>query len=389
MKSIKRYMRVTDIWYLILCVICTSISVAVLFSMCDLSILSADVFPGWGAIFNDFRLVIVQAGVSLVGIVFAVILSKMDYRTLVNFWPIHTTLTWGLVALTFIRNGTFGYNPSNTTNYSWIKLPMGMTLQPTELAKISFIMTFAMHLDNVHNHVNEPATLVKLIAHMAVPALIVHFQGDDGTAIVFFAIGCLMLFAGGLSFKYIVAAVSLIGVTIPILMITGKLKPYQLERVLALFDQDNPIYANILYQQNAGRVAIGAGQISGRGLFGGQHYTVPLSQNDFIFSYIAESFGFLGAIAVVGLLFAIAIKTLTTALRAQDRIGSYICIGVFATLAWQIIINLGMNLTLLPVIGVTLPFFSAGGTSSLMLYLCVGLVLSVYIHNKKSLFDAE
>lgn len=376
MKSIKKYLKTNDMLYLLMCIICSVISVFVLISISQI---------------RDnvtIRAAYVQAGASFAGIVCAIIFSMIDYRALVNFWPLHVGLTWGLVLLTFLRVGPFGYNPENTTNYAWIQLPLGMTFQPTELAKISFIMTFAMHIDNVQSKINQPSTLAKLLLHLGAPVLLVHFQGDDGTAIVFAAIGCMMLFAGGLSFKYILSAVAVGCVALPLAIFTGKLEPYQINRILALFNPDNPDYKTILFQQNAGKVAIGAGQISGRGLFGDNHYYVPNSHNDFVFSYIAESFGFLGAIAILILLFAIAIKTLTTALRATDRVGSYICVGIFSALAWQIIINLGMNLTLLPVIGVTLPFFSAGGTSSLMLYLCVGLVLSVYSHNKKSLFDA-
>ena len=106
-----------------------------------------------------------------------------------------------------------------------------------------------------------------------------------------------------------------------------------------------------------------------------------------MFSYLAECVGFVGSIAVIGLLLFIAVRTLMTGLRSEDRVGTYICAGVFAAIAWQIIINLGMNLSLLPVIGVTLPFFSAGGTSALMMYLSVGIVTSVYMHNKKTLFS--
>ena len=164
-------------------------------------------------------------------------------------------------------------------------------------------------------------------------------------------------------------------------------KNYQYQRIMALFHMDDPAYADITLQQNKGLISIGAGRIFGRGLFNEYHNYVPKAENDFIFSYIAESIGFVGCVLVLGALFAIAIKTLTTGLRSQDKLGTYICTGVFAAMAWQVIINLGMNLAVLPVIGVTLPFFSGGGTSALMMYLCVGLVLSVYMHNKKSLFD--
>ena len=102
-----------------------------------------------------------------------------------------------------------------------------------------------------------------------------------------------------------------------------------------------------------------------------------------MFSYLAECIGFVGCVIVLGALFFIAIRTLTTGLRSEDHIGTYICTGVFAAIAWQIIINLGMNLQVLPVIGVTLPFFSAGGSSVVMVYLCVGLVLAVSRKNRR------
>ena len=162
------------------------------------------------------------------------------------------------------------------------------------------------------------------------------------------------------------------------------LQGYQMDRILSLFDPDNPIYKDVVLQQKYGRNAIGAGRILGRGLFSDAHTYVPRSENDFIFSYMAESIGFVGCLIVLGVLFAIAIRTLTIGLHSGQRMGTYLCVGVFAAIAFQLIINLGMNLMLLPVIGVTLPFFSAGGSSVLMLYICVGLVLSVYRNSRYS-----
>ena len=143
-----------------------------------------------------------------------------------------------------------------------------------------------------------------------------------------------------------------------------------------------------MQQQKGGRISIGAGQIFGRGFFNDNLSYVINAQDDFIFSYIGQCVGFVGCIIVLFLLFSVTVRTLVVGLRSEDRIGTYICVGVFAAIAWQIIINLGMNLLLLPVIGVTLPFISAGGSSALMMYLCVGLVTSVYMHNKKTLFSS-
>ena len=126
--------------------------------------------------------------------------------------------------------------------------------------------------------------------------------------------------------------------------------------------------------------------LTGQGLLSGEHIFVPNAWNDFIFAYLANVLGFLGAAAVLLLLFALCLRTLRTGLQCPDALGCNICVGIFAALFLQCVINIGMNLQVLPVIGVTLPFYSAGGSSVLMLYICVGLVLSVYSHNTKSLF---
>ena len=392
-KLIKEYSRATDWVYLALCVACSVLSVLTLISIGTYNLGGFDTDMGSITGLGGYRGALVQAIASLLGVACAILLSCIDYRAMVDAWPFHVAGAWGLVALTFLKVNlgpvSLGYAPGSTDNYSWIRVGP-LSLQPTELAKISFILTFAMHLDMVKNELNEPKTLAKLLAHMAVPVLLVHIQGDDGTAIVFACIGCMMMFVAGLSWRYIAGAVCA-GVTalaVAVGFFPDKIfKNYQYQRIMALFHMEDPAYADITLQQNKGLISIGAGRIFGRGMFNEYHNYVPKAENDFIFSYIAESIGFVGCVLVLGALFAVAIKTLTTGLRSQDKLGTYICTGVFAAMAWQIIITLGMNLAVLPVIGVTLPFFSGGGTSALMMYLCVGLVLSVYMHNKKSLFD--
>ncbi len=393
MKMIRRYFKATDWVYLLMCLCCSVLSVITLMSIgYGQGGLEVDSFTGEVVGLGEYRDAAMQAGVSLVGLIAAMVLSCVDYRSLAKMWPIHTVLTWGLVLLTLthltIGPVTLGYAPSNTDNYSWIRLGP-LSLQPTELAKISFILTFSMHLDNVREQINRPAILARLLLHILIPVGIIHVQGDDGTAIVFGTIGCMMLFAAGLSWKYIMGAVALGGAGFAAILnfFPDKLKGYQVDRILALFNPDDPQWKNIMQQQKGGRVSIGAGQIFGRGFFNDNLSYVINAQDDFIFSYIAQCLGFVGCAVVLGLLFGVGIRTLVVGLRSEDRIGTYICVGVFAAIAWQIIINLGMNLMLLPVIGVTLPFISAGGSSALMMYLCVGLVTSVYMHNKKRLFS--
>ena len=395
-KAIKQYFKATDKTYLLLCAVCSVCSELVLTSIgkYQLGGFEQDAASGITGL-GGYRQAAMQAVASLMGLVFAVIISCIDYHDLIKLWPFHASLTWGLVLPTLVLHNfkmgpiTIGYDAGGTDNYSWYKLG-SITLQPTELAKISFILTFAMHLDHVRDRINEPSELIKLLMHMLVPVAIIHVQGDDGTAIVFLCIACCMLFCAGLAWQYIAAAGAAVLTAAAVIVgfFRDKVfKSYQFARIMAVIYPDDPAYARYTYQQNKGVTSIGAGQIVGRGLFGEDHNFVPNAWNDFVFSYLAEAVGFVGCVVVLTILFAVIIKTLATGIRSEDRTGSYICVGIFGAMFFQSVINLGMNLQVLPVIGVTLPFFSAGGSSVLMLYLCVGLVLSVYMHNKKKLFD--
>ena len=404
LESIQRYWKRTDKTYLLLCILSSSFAVLALSSWAAKqgSGFALDDVTGQIVGIGDYRRAVVQAGAAAIGLCVAVLLSNIDYRSLVKVWPVHVAVTWGMVLPTlFIRNVTvgpltIGYNAGDTDNYSWYKLG-GFTLQPTELAKISFILTFAMHLNNVRGKINEPKELGKLLLHMLVPILIIHIQGDDGTAIIYGIIACCMMFSAGLSWKYIIGAVSAAAVAVAVAFgfFSDKIgKGYQWYRILAVIDPENKtgwapsetVWKNIIYQQQRGEIALGSGGIFGNGIFGGGYYSVPNAHNDFVFSWIGNVTGFVGCCVVLGILFALVCKTFATGARSEDMLGSFICAGIGGALMAQIAVNVGMNLRVLPVIGVTLPFYSAGGSSVLMLYICVGLVLSVYMHNTKKLF---
>ena len=379
---IRRYLRRVDVLYLALCVLCSALSVVVLVSL------------GYSQLGSNNK-ASVQVIASLLGVMLAIVFSTVDYRALARAWPLHATVAWGLVLPTlFFHNVNFGvltigYDAGGTSNYSWYRVG-GMTFQPAELAKISFILTLALHLSQLRGQVNRPKNLFLLLLHVIVPPLLIHLQGDDGTALVFLGIGLIMLYDGGL-YHWLVGGVLVAGVAgggALLMLKPDLLKGYQFQRIMAILTPEDPALSDITYQQNKGAMAIGTGGLTGQGLFSGDHIFVPNAWNDFIFAYLANVLGFLGAAAVLILLFALCVRTLRTALRSTDALGRYICVGIFAALFVQCVINLGMNLQVLPVIGVTLPFFSAGGSSVVMMYFCVGLVLSVGIHARSSHLDA-
>ena len=249
MESIQRYWKRTDKMYLLLCLFSSAMAVLALSSWAAKqgSGFAVDELTGQITGIGDYRRAVVQAGAAAIGILVAILLSNIDYRSLVNVWPVHVVLTWGLVLPTLvIRNVTLGpltigYNAGDTDNYSWYKLG-GFTFQPTELAKISFILTFAMHLNNVRSRLNEPKELGKLLLHLFVPIGIIHIQGDDGTAIIYGIIGCCMLFAAGLSWKYIIGAFSALAAAaaVAFAFFSDKIgKGYQWYRILAVIDPNN------------------------------------------------------------------------------------------------------------------------------------------------------
>lgn len=191
-----------------------------------------------------------------------------------------------------------------------------------------------------------------------------------------------MMFAAGLKLRYWIAAFAAAAVAVPLIYFLV-MNDDQRSRIVSMFDIEGDLLG-AGWQQWRGRIALANGGIFGQGLFNGSLTQVkngiPEGYNDFIFTCIGEELGMLGCIAVVLLLFAICLRILHVGKSTNDKLGFYICIGVFSMLAAQIIINLGMCLSVLPVIGVTLPFFSAGGTSLLCLYIGIGVVMSVHMH---------
>ncbi len=368
---LHEFIEQTDFVFLGMCGICSSISVYSLYS----------IYMTMNAIGN-VRIVLVQMIASIIGLVAAILLSIIDYKELCEWHKVHMALCIGLMILTAF----IGYGPPGTTNKAWIELPGGMSLQPSELLKISMIITLAHYIGKSRENINEVRTLVKLVVIAVIPFAFVAIQRDGGTMIVYACIIASMFFAAGISWKLIAVAGGAVVIGLPLMWFTGIIEDYQKNRILAIFDPTNPEFKSIMLQQNAGMVSIGSGQLFGKGFMTDGHNNVPLPQNDFIFSFIAESVGFIGILIVLAVILGMCFRILVIGNRSADMEGSLICVGVFAMLIFQTIINIGMNLSVLPVIGITLPLFSAGGTSVLATYCAVGVVLSVARHNKRKLF---
>jgi len=266
----------------------------------------------------------------------------------------------------------------------WLNLGF-IQFQPSELLKIAFIMTFSLHLSKVGDKLNDIWNVILLAVHGLVPVGIIMLQGDDGSALVFLFMFLGMLFAAGISWKYMLAA----GICIPAAAFVAwnyVMQPHQLKRFQVLFDEEmqQSEILGIYYQQWLGKKALGSGQLTGLGIFGSDKYTyVSEIDTDFIFAYIGMTLGFIGCIATIIILAALCLKALSNATASKDSLGRYICVGVFSMYLFHSVINIGMVLAVFPVIGIPLPFISAGGTSVVCMYVAAGLAMSVHSYRKK------
>ncbi len=360
---------------LLLCMICSALSVALLLSMSldeNIARLAS----------VERHVPFIQAGAAGLGVIAALLLSRADYHTLARMWKVHLPLCVLLVLLTFT---SAGMAVGDADDKAWIRLFGGfMSLQPTELLKISFILTFACHLSHVGAEINRLRNVLLLSLHAGALMLLVHFQGDDGTALIFCVIFLSMMFVAGWSWWYLLGGGALCICAAPLVWLYV-MNDDQRSRVVGLYLRGEDT-EKILYQQNHALVSIGSGQVVGTGLFSGDYSYVPSMRNDFIFSFIGNTLGFVGCMFVLLLLLCICVRILWTSHTALDDLGRLMCVGVFAMIASQVVVNIGMNLMLLPVVGVTLPLFSAGGTSVLGIYLGVGIVMSVSAHSRRHLF---
>lgn len=330
---------------------------------------------------GDYNFFKTQFVAVVIGFIVAFVISVADYKYIINKWYFSAGIAIVLSLLVFL----FGMQVAGTDDTAWLQLPGGFTIQPSEFIKICFIITFSKHLSylNEHNLIQSLFGVITLVIHSVIPIAIIHFQGDDGTALIFGFMFLIMSFVAGVQLRYFAILGGLLVVGIPIIW-SFFMNDEHRNRILALFDLDGNSMTNYGWQQYQGKVSIASGELYGSGLYNGsrvEYGIVPEQENDFIFTVAGEELGFLGCILLLLILFGIIIKIILNSKASNDLQGKFVCSGVFAMIASQTIINLGMVLGFLPVIGITLPLFSSGGSSALSTLICIGLVQSVRYHN--------
>jgi len=325
-----------------------------------------------------------QGAYAAIGIVLMVLLSRFDYSRL-------RELRYGLYAIMMVLIvAVIGAGSTTRGSKRAFELPF-FNFQPSELGKLLLILALAAFVVGRIRRGNDRDTTARTMLLALVPAMIVIAQPDLGSGLVYIAIAVALLFFAGISWKQFAALFALGAMAIVIVLIAAPamgvevLKPYQVDRLTAFLNpSDDP--AKQGYQQSQSRIAIGAGQRGGRGDEATQtrNNFLPEHHTDFIFAVVGETYGFIG-VAVVLSLFALLIwRCMRILTMAKNLYGVLIAGGVLSMVAFQVFVNVGMNVGIMPITGVTLPLMSYGGSSVLVTLMALGLVQSVYVQGRKN-----
>ena len=321
------------------------------------------------------------------GLVAMLVISLMDYSFLLRFTWIYYV---GIIGL-LIAVKIFGDDAKGATR--WIEIA-GIRFQPSELAKIVIILFFAYFFMKYQEKINTVPVLLSSFVLLGIPFLLILKQPDMSTSIAVALIFVSLLFIAGLSYKIIL---TVLGISVPIgivgftyvIRIAETATDFHFGRIMAWLYPTDPKWAQTAAQQQNSIMAIGSGQLWGKGLNNSVATSMKNSnyiiepQTDFIFSVAGEELGFVGTITIIVLLLFIVIDCILIARKAKDLSGKLICCGMAALIGFQSIFNIFVATGLMPNTGIPLPFVSYGLTSLLTLYMGIGFVLNVGLQPKK------
>ncbi|MGI6778153.1 MAG: rod shape-determining protein RodA [Acetivibrionales bacterium] len=328
----------------------------------------------------------VQIASIVMGITLALIVSAFDYK---DFKTIGIGLyVVSVILLILVLYKGVGYQTWGSR--SWLNIPfLGTGFQPSEISKITVILVTALYFERISEGQGKNNVLKLLIAAI-IPVVLVVLQPDFGTAMVFVFMLMTMFFIHGIKYRYIFITIAAFMAAAPFawfFILNDKRK----DRILTfLYPEREPLGAG--FQVIRSKMAIGSGQIFGKGLYNGiqtQNNGVPVQESDFIFTVIGEELGFIGSMVVILLVFFIILRCIFIAMNSRDMYGSFLVIGLTGMMAFHFIENIGMCIGILPVTGIPLPFVSAGGSAMVTNYFAIGIILSVSIRRRKAIFNSE
>ena len=331
--------------------------------------------------------VIIQLVAICLGVLMYALMTVIDVDIFADQWKwLYALSALLLVALLF-----FGQGDETTGNNGWLRFA-GIGIQPTEFIKLAFIVVLAKQLCylKAYKDLNSVVSVAQVAGHFLLLFGAIIFASDDlGSALVYFFIFAVLLFMAGLKLYWFVIGLAAMAAAVPLLW-TYFLSDYQRQRIMAPYDPSiDPTFTGIKWQSHQAQMALASGQLTGSGLGQGaqtQSDALPAKHTDFIFAVIGEELGLIGACLCILLLVLVVVRCVSVGLRSRDLLSTLVCIGVAAMIVFQTFLNVGMCIGIAPVVGITLPFFSYGGSSVLANFMAMGLVSGVHYRPKPARF---
>ena len=361
-EELKDFRKKGDIILLMLC-----LGVSAFGLICIISATSAEKFDG------NLRYIILQSFAILMGSVAYIMISSLDLDLLSEHRAWLVAFNCFLLFL-LIPFGT----DNGSGNRSWLNIPgLPFNIQPAEICKITYIVIMASVMSSHQNTISHPVSVIHMAFHLgALVVLNLALSSDMGVSLIFVFIFIGMTFAGGVSLWWFALAIGAIAAAFPILW--QFLGEYQRNRILILFDPTiDPQGINERYHSKINLQSLTGGGLTGQGLFNGnrtQGGNLYAQHTDYIFSSIGEELGFFGCVFIMILELAIIARCIYVGVRCQDYMRRLVCFGAASALMFQVMINIGMCIGVMPVIGLTLPFFSYGASSIVTIFAMLGLV---------------
>ncbi len=369
---IQDFIAKADLFLLGVCLICSTFGLIVIRSA-TLSFESKTFIP-------------VQLLGIVLGLILYVILTVIDLDVYADKWVL-------LAGFEFLFQGTliiFGVD-GGTGNTAWLRFgPIG--IQPAEISKIIFIVLMAKQMTYLKEYkdISSPISVVQMVMHFGVTFVWLMITADDlGSAVVFIGIFGIMLIAAGVKLYWFLLAGAAVALATPVLW-NNFLGDYQRQRILAPYsDKVDPDGWGIRWHANQSKIALASGQMTGVGYGKGiqtQSEALSGKHTDFIFSSAGEELGMIACVCIMILLSIVIIRVMLVGLRSNNTLSFLVCTGIAASFFVQLLINIGMCMELTPVIGITLPFFSYGGTSVMTSFAAVGIVSGIKYRPKPGRF---
>jgi rod shape determining protein RodA len=320
-----------------------------------------------------------QAIYAGIGVLVALLLTRVDYSRLREY-------KYGFYAVMIALNVIVFGMPAVNASHRWIPFPF-FQVQSSEFGKMLLIVALAAFAVDRARRLHERRTTARIMLLALIPALIVIPQPDLGTGMVYVVVGFTLLYFAGTSWKHLTALAALFVISITLVLAVAPavgvhvLKPYQVQRLTG-FLKPSKDPRNQTYQINQSEIAIGSGGKSGRGV---AHATqtklnfLPEHHTDFVFSVVGETYGFMGAAVVLSLYALLIWRALRILTMAKNLYGTLIAGGILAMMMFQVFVNVGMTIGIMPITGVPLPLMSFGGSSMLVTLMAIGLLQSIHI----------